>query len=516
MAIGDITFVKGQGGLGRPLTGQDHISGLLFYTANGNLPSGFNTTSRIKAFTSVADAEKAGIKADYNDATAATFTYQITTAGSTGDTINIAVTEMPKLVNGEYVANVVNLCTYAKKSSDSTTTIMAASVVAAINAGTLTHGYSATNSSNTITITAPKRLGIYINSGTPVVVTLTGTIAGTLTQPSGGVASNQAVWHYHIAEFFRMQPKGVLYVGFFAVPSPYTFVEITTMQNFANGKIRQLGVFKDSAAFATADLTAIRNEVVTNCDANKKPLSVLYGANLAATSDLTTLTDLNALNAEKASAVISQDGAGLGYQLWLATGKSVTTLGAHLGAVAFAAVNNSIKWVGKFDFSSGVELDTPAFANGTLVSSCSQSLLDLVDSYRYLFLTKKVGKAGTYANDSHTAVIATSDYAYIENCRTIDKAIRGIYSSLLDDLGRDLVLNSDGTLADTTIAHLESQAELNLRQMVRDGELSAYSVAIDPTQNVLSTNKLVVAVQLLPIGVARAIQVNIGYTLSLS
>ena len=37
MALNDIIFVKGQGGLGRPLTGEDHISGLLFYTANGNL-----------------------------------------------------------------------------------------------------------------------------------------------------------------------------------------------------------------------------------------------------------------------------------------------------------------------------------------------------------------------------------------------------------------------------------------------------------------------------------------------
>src|SRR5574343_963962 len=79
MALNDIIFVKGQGGLGRPLTGEDHISGLLFYTANGNLPSGWSTTSRIKALYSVADAEKAGIKDDYSDATAATATYLIST-----------------------------------------------------------------------------------------------------------------------------------------------------------------------------------------------------------------------------------------------------------------------------------------------------------------------------------------------------------------------------------------------------------------------------------------------------
>jgi len=33
MSLPNITFIKGQGGLGRPLPGQDYISGLLFYTA---------------------------------------------------------------------------------------------------------------------------------------------------------------------------------------------------------------------------------------------------------------------------------------------------------------------------------------------------------------------------------------------------------------------------------------------------------------------------------------------------
>ena len=133
-----------------------------------------------------------------------------------------------------------------------------------------------------------------------------------------------------------------------------------------------------------------------------------------------------------------------------------------------------------------------------------------------MFLKKYVGNAGTYFNDSHTAIIATSDYAYIENNRTIDKAKRGIYSSVLPALGSPLVLNSDGTLTDTTIAYFSSLAELNLTQMVRDADLSAFAVSIDSTQNVLATNLLVIAVELLPVGVARAIRVNIGFVPSLT
>jgi hypothetical protein len=67
MSLPNITFVKGNGGLGRPLAGQDHFSGLIFYS--GAFPSGFSSSNRIKKFLSVTDAEAAGIKADYSDET---------------------------------------------------------------------------------------------------------------------------------------------------------------------------------------------------------------------------------------------------------------------------------------------------------------------------------------------------------------------------------------------------------------------------------------------------------------
>jgi len=51
--------------------------------------------------------------------------------------------------------------------------------------------------------------------------------------------------------------------------------------------------------------------------------------------------------------------------------------------------------------------------------------------------------------------------------------------------------------------------------MVRNGEASAIGVTIDPTQNVLTTNKLYVAINIVPTGVARNIVVNIGFKTSL-
>lgn len=511
--MGDITFLKGQGGLGRPLAGEDFISGLLYYTAT--LPSGYSSSDRVKKIFSVSDAVTLGINDTYSDATAAVAKWVISAYGATGDTVNISVVEP----NGT-----VNLGTYTTVAGDSSIALLGASIAAFINASTVTHGYSASFSTATLLLTMPKKLGIYPNTGSPLVITIVGTVAGTITQPTGsgstvlGVASKIAVFYYHISEFFRLQPKGVLYVGFYGVPSTYNFNEITTIQNYSNGTIRQIGVFLNSEchAFTSGDLTAINTQIVTYCDENHKPLSAIYGADVSGTADLSSLTNLNTLTANKVSAVLGQDGAAQGKFLYTTVGKSITCLGATLGAVSFGQVSNCIEWVGKFNASNGVELDTPAFANGDLVSAKAESYLTAIDSNRYIFLKKYVGNAGTYFNDSHTAIIITSDYAYIENNRTIDKAIRGIYSSVLPALGSPLVLNSDGTLTDTTIAYFSSLAELNLIQMVRDIDLSSFQVTIDSTQDVLSTGKLIIAVELLPIGVARSIQVNIGFVTALS
>jgi hypothetical protein len=507
MALNDIIFIKGQAGLGRPLAGEDFISGLLIYTSS--LPSGFSSSSRVKLFGSVADAEAAGIVNDYSDATAATATYLITTKGNTGDTIKATYTGASAVLR--------DLGLYTVASADSTIALQGAAWAAVINAGTANHGCTASFTTATLTITLPKSEGIFPNSGTPVAIVKTGAFAGTLTQAVvSGVASKLAVYHYHISEYFRIQPKGSLYVGLYAVPGSYTFTEIQTMQLFAGGKIRQIGVLKNpAAAFSSGDLTTIQS-VCDTLDGLHMPVSsVIYAADISGTSDLTTLVDLSTLTANKVSAVIGQDGAGQGAFLYATNGKSITTCGATLGAVSLASVSEDIAWPNKFNISNGKECDTIAFANGQLVSAISQSNLNTLDDRKYIFLVKYVGLSGSYFNDSNCAIANTSDYAYIENNRTIDKAIRGVYSSLIPYINSPLVLNADGTLKDTTIAFFEGLANVNLEQMIRDTELSAFEVLIDPTQNVLTTSNMTVTVKLVPIGVARQITVKIGFTTSL-
>ncbi|EHQ30023.1 DUF2586 family protein [Mucilaginibacter paludis] len=505
--LSNITFIQGSGGLGRPLAGQDHYSGLIFYSAT--LPSGFSASNRVKKFFSVTDAESAGINLAYTDETKATATYLVSAAGNTGDTIGFNVTEPG--------SKTVALGTFTKTAGQTTVNAVAAGIAAAINANTQTTGYSATALVATVTITARAGLGIYLNSGSPLVVQSPGAIAGTLTQFAGGAASRNAVYHYHISEFFRIQPKGVLWVGIFAVPSAYTFSEIATLQSIADGSLRQVGIYKDAAAFATADLTAIDLACKAQ-DTGHKPLIALYGADLSGMADISALTDLSLLSASTASAIIAQDGGAVGAALYQTFGKSITTLGAQLGATALAKVNEDIAWVQKFNISNGTECETLAFANGVLFSdpSVTDNLLNYLDAQRYVFLRKYVGYSGSFFNSFNMAVSVSSDYAYGEDNRTIQKAKRGIYASLLLVLNGPLVLNADGTLSANTLAYLETMTTPNLDQMVRDGEISAYQPVIDSAQNVSSTGTLVITVQIVADGVARQIQVPISYVQSLS
>lgn len=517
MALPSIIFLEGQGGLGRPLANNDHISALLFYSST--LPSGFASTStatRCKAIYSTDDAIAAGILRDYSDATAATGSYAFTAVGAAGDIVELKVADITT-ANG--AAQTVSLGAYTRLSTDTTVTILGASYAAIINAGTSTHGYSATASTGTVTITAPKRLGAYLNGLTALSATITGTITGTVTQFTGGVASKLVQWYYHISEFFRIQPKGKLWVGFFAVPGTYTFSEVTDMQNNALGEIRQIGVYKDGAAWATADITALDTVCATNKNLYQ-PLQALYAGNLQATTDITTLSDVSTLNSNDVMNVIGQDGYGWGNFIYQMNGtagkKSITCLGAQLGQVSLRKVSESIAWVGACNMSNGTELEIPAFSNGQLVSALSTNALEAINTKRHIFLKKFTGYSGTFFNDSHMCITQTSDYAYLENNRVICKAERLLYATYLPYLNSPIQFNSNGTLSDTTIAQFEGVGNTSLDQMVRDTEISAKSVTINPLQNVLATSTLTIAVVLVINGVARNIVVPIGFKPSIA
>lgn len=507
MASNDVIFIQKQGGLGRPLAGEDYISGLLFYS--DVLPSGFTSTDRTKSIFSIQDAEALGILNTALDATPSISLHEVTNPGNAGEVVTLQV----QTING-----LITLCSHTLTAMESVSVGGAGNAIAnAINALTSIHGFTAANFMGVVEITAPKKEGVYLNTGTPYTYTVTGSTtdyAATLTQNDVvGVASDIDILYYHINEFFRIQPKGKLFVGIYPTSDATTFASITLMQNIALGKIRQIGVYQKTTAFVTSQVTSLQAIVNANT-VNHKPLEVIYQGLMTSMTSLSTLSDLRALNASNVSVVLGQDGANNGYKLWLANALSIGCLGTTLGAVAFASVNEDIAWTGKFNVSN-VEFDTLAFANGDFYSAQSDGLIDNLNSLGYIILKKFVSYEGSYFNDSHTCIPVSNDFAYIENNRTFNKAIRNLRVFLLPQLASPIKLNSNGTLTEDVIGFYETLCAQALDVMQRNTELSAYSIVIDPTQNVLSTSTLVISVSIVPMGVARTIQVNVGFTLSI-
>jgi hypothetical protein len=392
--MAELIITRGEGGLGRPLPNKDHVSGLLCFLADVNLPGAFTTSNRIIKFFSISEVEAQGIV-------------------------------------------------------------------------------------------------------------------------KGGANGIQMIW-YHAREYFRAQPKGELYIGIYDNTNP-DMSKIEDIQNFANGDIRQIGVFNQVDALAVLEVTALQTSANTLATAHR-PLSVVYGANIVGVADLTTLPDLRAQTSERVSVVIGQDGNAEGAAIATTEGVSLTTVGLVLGTMSLAKVHENIGYVAKFNLVGGAsnEMDTPNFGNGNPVSAQTETALKALNDKGYIFQRKYTDFAGTYHFDSPTSVIATSDYAYIENNRTIDKAVRGVRVNLLPSLNSPIEVNADGSLTESVASQLQNDAQRFVDQMVVDGELSNSKVIINPAQDVLATSKVEITIQLQPIGVLRTIEVTIGFVANIT
>ena len=332
-----------------------------------------------------------------------------------------------------------------------------------------------------------------------------------------GIIADATAWsvkmlHYQLEEVFRINPSITLYVGLFSKPESMTFQELKTVQNYAEGAIRQMAIWNGDTA-PTADNIVKLEAVADSLDTENAPLSTLYAPLV---SNYKNLPNNLATNNPRVSVVIAQAGSGTGAELYKSkdnkTKATVSAIGVALGTLSKAAVHQCIAWVK--NFPSGISM--PALGDGTLVRTIDKGELEKLDTNRYLFLNNVVGVAGSYWNDSHTMDSPTSDYAAIESVRTMDKAVRGIRTYLTPELGGNVYIDPDtGKLQSYTVSHLETTANIPLEEMEKAGELSGYKAEIDAEQDVLSTSTIEVTIKNVPVGVVRKFKVKIGFVKSL-
>ena len=338
-------------------------------------------------------------------------------------------------------------------------------------------------------------------------------LAGTyLITPAGEPAADadyvKNMIDYHVKEFFRLSPAGVLFLAV-RLSGNVAAGNVKALQNYAGGKLRQAGVLSPGLS-AVADFQA----AATQLEAEHKPLSIIYtldgtGKTLAGYKSANTSVQAGRCNISKLI------GCDLDPTLLARLGTTAALFGYYgcigtlLGAVSAAAVNESIAWVRKFPLG----LLMPGFVTGDLVKEVPTGDLNTINDNRYIFVRTHVGDADNYFNDSFTFDAATSDYAFIENVRTMDKATRGIRRNLLPYLNAPLYVDAEtGCLRADTVAVLETAAGRALEDMEKAGELSGYTVEIDPEQNVLASSTVEVVIKNAPVGVMRKVLIKIGFT----
>ena len=337
---------------------------------------------------------------------------------------------------------------------------------------------------------------------------------------------NTAVVWYHVREFFEKNSRGELFLLMVEDGSDANapdMSEIQTVQNFANGEIRQFGLlFNNPINEGTNASTfiGVAQSVVNQLQEVHTPANVILGfKSYDTTLPLSALPDLTTLDAPNVSLTIGQDAGNIGKSIVDLLPNpsadviaSITDLGAKLGAISFANVNESIAWIEEFPMvTDGREFDEIAFVDGSLYRDTSSNEIRSIDSRGYLFLLKQIGIQGTYNNDSYTAVSPSNDLSTIENGRTIDKAVRVVRARLLPKLAAPILVNADGTLTQDTIAVFGNLARRGLDQMQSDNEISASAVIINPSQDILTEGRFEISLEIVPVGVARSIIVNIGF-----
>ncbi|MBQ7389231.1 MAG: hypothetical protein IJW01_07670 [Paludibacteraceae bacterium] len=317
--------------------------------------------------------------------------------------------------------------------------------------------------------------------------------------------------HYHCKEFFKYSPKGTLYLAI--EPNVLTGENLYRLQRYANGIIRQAGIASPSVDGASIDaLVTEYNDVANRLSEEHMPLSVIIGLDGKVCGSLKELQESTAYkkNAPAVSLCIAKDlDAQLMEEQMTHGFADIAAVGTIVGCVSAASVHESVSWVGKFP----VEVSVPGIVTGDALKDLKAYDLDLLDDARMIFYRTHVGVQNVYFNNSHTMTEPTSDYAYIENVRTMDKAVRGIRANLLPYLGSPLKVDATtGYLSADTVAVLETVAGCALEDMERLGELSGYKVEIDREQNVLSTSSLEIVIKNVPLGVMRRVTVKIGFT----
>jgi hypothetical protein len=180
-------------------------------------------------------------------------------------------------------------------------------------------------------------------------------------------------------------------------------------------------------------------------------------------------------------------------------------VGLALGRAAYVPVQRKIARVKDGSLSiTGAYLGSTAIQNADFASVVLKG---------YICIGTYANKSGFYFVDDVLCTIPTDDYKTVSFRRTMNKMIRIVYSTFINELNDDIELTNEGKLSPATAKYYEGLIKnaVNL-QMTSASELSSFSAFVDQNQNVLSTGKVAVRCAAVPKGYSQEIVVTLGFS----
>jgi hypothetical protein len=524
--MGKLTINKIQQKSGRTPLGQDYLSGLMFYGLAPNVAGKwklYNSSKypliviKAQQLFSIDDAISAGIIPN-TDNDASSSTYKITNVGSTGDKFKLTCAVPIKGRSTEIVV----LCEYKVTDEENTIPLQITAIAAKINSNTYKTGFSAEADGDTVTVSAPKKYGIKLNTGTPYAIDATGDLLGTLTQNVGeGTASVWAAWYYHIEAYFTLYPEGNLWIGILE-DETNNFEELLALQSASGNTLRLIGIYYSSVSGVGPDQWpyAIQSIQNTTLEVDQTfPFESVFSTNLVG-NELTALLNGQDYKCNKVSFVISQDGNNEGELLYRCCGFSIGNIGAKIATLSKSRVSSSdAQAIDEFNLSYNKENEVPAFANGDLLSDTSENVMTQLKNYRYIFFQVFTGNViGTFWTGNYTFCVQTHRYAFMNDNRIASKITRICNKTYIPLLEAEVIYNEDGTISQYSVEIMQDAGIDNITAECITGFGSmplisgAPVVTIDPSQPLQETNNLQIVVKVGENGIARDITISQGFT----
>ena len=370
----------------------------------------------------------------------------------------------------------------------------------------------------------------FITTGAPVTGTFALSTVYKLTKSDDltglGItdANNHGIYKL-VKEFYAQQANEGVEVWLYAVSDTVTLTEMADVNNTYGKALihgaRKLRGIIFSRTPAVGYVPTVTSGLDSDCytaitkaqelcewatDVLKSPMfAIVEGRSYTGTPH--DLTNLTTLAKNRVACFIGDTASGSG-----------SCIGVLAGRIASSGIQRNVGRVrsGKLNIAS-------AFVGTTDVA-----LIDVTDIHDKGFITLRthVGRAGFFFSDDPLATGANDDYNTLLKRRTVDKAYRIAYNTLLDELLDDVPVTDAGTLTPTYCKSLETLVENDIiSQMTNNGELGndptkqddkGVICFVDHTQQIVPSGEWNVVLKIKPRGCNKYIDVLLGFQVIVS